>query len=108
MKKIRIVQTAVFVLVVAMLVSCRSGREYRDYGSYPPPQSRPSVSLIIHTGPGMVSRHSSGRYYYRAPNGYTYWRGNDNRYYLDRRYMNRGYYNHQQYNDWRRYQGRRR
>jgi hypothetical protein len=109
MQKIRIVQAAVLVMVMAMLASCRSGREYRDYGSYPPPPPRTSVSLILRAGPGIVvNRYSNGRYYYRAPNGYMYWRGYDNRYYLDRKYMNRGYYNHQQYNDWRRYQGRRR
>jgi hypothetical protein len=110
MKRIRIVQTAAFVLVAALLVSCGPSREYdRGYGSYPPPPPpRSSVSLIIHAGPGMVvNRYPDGRYYYRAPNGYTYWRGYGNRYYLDRRYMNRGYYSHRQYNDWRRYYRRR-
>lgn len=107
MKKIRIVQAAVVVLLLATMASCRSSR---DYGSYPPPpRPRTSVSLILNAGPGIVvSRYSDGRYYYRAPNGYMYWRGYDNRYYLDRRYINRNYYSHNQYNDWRRYNGGRR
>jgi hypothetical protein len=106
MKKARIVQAAVLVLMVVILASCRSSR---DYGSYPPPPPpRTSVSLIIGPGPGMViSRYHDGRYYYRAPNGYMYWRGYGNRYYLDRRYMSRNYYHHHQYNDWRRYNRRR-
>jgi hypothetical protein len=106
MQKSRIVQAAVLILFVAVLASCRSGREYdRSYPPYPPPPPpRTSVSLIIAPGPGIVvSRYHDGRYYYRAPNGYMYWRGHGNRYYLDRRYMNRGYYRHNQYNDWRRY-----
>jgi hypothetical protein len=108
MKKTRIVQAAVLVAMVAVFASCRSSREYGP--PYPPPPPpRTSVSLILAPGPGIVvSRYYDGRYYYRAPNGYMYWRGYDNRFYLDRRYMNRGYSNHYQYNDWRRYHGRRR
>lgn len=108
MKRTRFVQAAVMVMVVALLASCRPSRDY-GYGSYPPPPPpRPSVSLVIQAGPGIVAlRHPSGRYYYRAPNGYIYWRGYDNRYYLDRQYMNRGYYQNRQYNEWKRYHGRR-
>ena len=105
MKKIRIVQTAVFGLVMVTLVSCTTSREYQSY----PPPPRASVSLILNAGPGMmISRYPDGRYYYRAPNGYMYWRGYDNRYYLDRRYVSRNYSHHQQYRDWRHYRGRRR
>lgn len=106
MKKARIVQAAVLVLMVVALASCRSSR---DYGSYPPPPPpRTSVSLIISPGPGMmISRYNDGRYYYRGANGYIYWRGYGNRYYLDRRYVSRNYHHHQQYGDWRRYNRRR-
>jgi hypothetical protein len=110
MKRIRILQTVALIAVVALLSSCGSGRHYSSYP--PPPPPRPSVSLIINAGPGIVvSRFSDGRYYYRHPSGFMYWRGYDNRYYLDRRYMQKSYYNHRQYNDWRRYhngRGRRR
>ena len=107
MKRIRIVQAVVLLAVVALLSSCGSSREY---SSYPPPPPRTSLSLIINAGPGYpVSRYRDGRYYYRSPQGYMYWRGYDNRYYLDRHYVNRNYYRHNQYNDWRRHShGRRR
>lgn len=104
MKRIRIVQAAIVLAMAVLIVSCGSSREYR---SYPPP--RTSLSLIINGGPGYpVSRYSDGRYYYRSPQGYTYWRGPDNRFYLDRRYINRSYHANRQYNEWRRYHGRRR
>lgn len=107
MKKARIVQAAVMVLVVVVLASCTTtNRGYRNYP--PPPPPRTSVSLIISPYPGIVvNRWSDGRYYYRAPNGYMYWRGPGGRYYLDRRYMQRSYHYHNQYNDWRRYYRRR-
>jgi hypothetical protein len=99
MKKIRIVQAVLFVAVVALLASCSSGRQATRYESYPPRQS--SFSLIIGSSPGMVvNRYNDGRYYYMAPNGYRYWRGYDNRYYLDRSHIRRGHYNRSQYNDW--------
>lgn len=97
MKKIRIVQAVLLVAVVAVMGSCSSSRN--SYASpYPP---RQNFSLIIHSSPGMVvNRHPDGRYYYRNPQGYTYWRGNNNRYYLDRSYLNRGRYDRGQYNAW--------
>lgn len=105
MKKIRILQAVTLVLVSTIIVSCTSGRQYQSYP--PPPPPRPSVSLIINGGPGIaVHRYNNGRYYYRAPNGYIYWRGYNNRYYLDRRYI-KPYYRHQQYNEWKRYHRRR-
>jgi hypothetical protein len=99
MKKIRIVQAVLLVAVVAILASCSSGRQTTYYEPYPPRQT--NFSLIIGSSPGMVvNRYRDGRYYYVAPNGYRYWRGYDNRYYLDRSYIGRSYYNHRQYNDW--------
>ena len=101
MKRVRIVQAAVLAMIVFVLVSCGSSREYQT-GYYPRTQS--SVSLIIGSSPGLIAtRDPYGRYYYRDPYGHIYWRGYDNRFYLDNRYVNRSYYQHQQYNDWRRY-----
>src|SRR6185436_12012944 len=103
MKTLKFLPAVLLLAGVVMLASCGTSREYgRSYP--PPPPPRTGVSLIISSYPGIVvNRHPSGGYYYRDPRGYTYWRGYDNRYYLDRRYMNRSYYNHQQYNDWKRY-----
>lgn len=77
----------------------------------PPPTSRSynSVSLIISPSPGFVMKQNpDGRYYHRSPQGYMYWKGYDNRFYLDKSYLNRVSYNKWEYNDWKRYsRGRR-
>jgi len=108
MKKIRIIQAAILIAFVSILASCGPGREY----SYYPRRTSASFSLIVNPGPGVyVSRYPDGRYYYRSPEGYTYWRGYDNRYYLDRSYLGRVQYNKREYHDWNRYynnHGRRR
>jgi hypothetical protein len=101
MKAIKIVQVVLLIAVVGAAVGCSTRGGYND-GYYSGPNA--SMSLIIGPSPNLhVVRHPNGLYYYRAPGGYTYWRGYDNRYYLDRRHMSRSYYNHRQYNDWRRY-----
>src|SRR5215510_10639796 len=100
MKRIRILPAVLLIAVVTIMASCRSSREY---SSYPPPRPQSNFSLIISSYPGPVSRDLYGRYYYRDPYGHVYWRGYDNRFYLDKRYVSRSYYRHQQYNDWRRY-----
>jgi hypothetical protein len=105
MKQVRIVQAVLLLAVAAVMASCSSGRR-NTYGEpYPPRQ--PQFSLIIHSSPGLVvNRYHDGRYYYRSPQGYTYWRGYDNRYYLDRSYIGRVHYNQRQYHSWK--QGHRR
>lgn len=98
MKKIRILQAAILFAFVSLLVSCGPTRVY----SYAQPPS-PSFSLIVNPGPGIyATRYYDGRYFYRSPQGYTYWRGYDNRYYLDREYINRGNYDRRQYHEWNR------
>lgn len=99
MKKIRIVQAVLLVAVLALMTSCSSSRRNSYPERYPPRQ--PNFSLIIHSSPGMaINRYRDGRYYYRNPYGYTYWRGDDNRYYLDRSYINKVRYDRYQYNAW--------
>jgi hypothetical protein len=104
MIKTGFLQAATIGAVITLAAGCYSGRQYP-----PPPPPRhfnASVSLIIHPGPGIIiSRYYDGRYYYRSPHGYVYWRGYDNRYYLDRRYIGKARYNQREYNDWR-YNGR--
>lgn len=100
MKTNRILQTVLLVVVIAIAASCSPGREY-SYHRYPAP--RTSFSLILSGGPGIiVNRYPDGRYYYRSPEGYLYWRGYDNRYYLDRQYLGRGHYEQHEYNEWNR------
>ena len=99
MKTIGILQTVLLTAVMAAAISCSPSREY-SYDRYPSP--RTSLSLIISPRQGlMISMYSDGRYYYRSPEGYVYWRGYDDRYYLDRTYLNRGHYDNDEYNEWR-------
>jgi hypothetical protein len=94
MKKMRIIQAAILIAVVGFFAGCSS---YYPYGGT-------SGSLIISSGPGInASRYPDGRYYYRSPEGYTYWRGNDNRFYLDRSYLGRVHYQQREYHEWNRY-----
>jgi hypothetical protein len=110
MKPIKILQVVTIIAFTALAVGCTSSR-YSS--SYPPPPAGPgaSFSLIINPYPGIaVNRYNDGRYYYRSPQGYTYWRGYDNRYYLDRSYVGRSYRSHRDYNEWKHngnYNGRR-
>ena len=97
MKKIRIIQAAILIAFVSIIASCSSS--YYPYGG-------PSTSLVISSGPGFyATRYPDGRYYYRNPQGYVYWRGYDSRYYLDRSYLGKVRYNKGEYNEWRRYNG---
>ncbi|MDP4264857.1 MAG: hypothetical protein Q8941_20180 [Bacteroidota bacterium] len=102
MKRIRIVQAVAILAIAVTITSCGPAREY--HSGYYGPRPQANFSLIISSSPGLVVlRDPGGRYYYRDPRGYIYWRGYDNRYYLDRRYISREYHHHEQYNEWRRY-----
>ena len=101
MKLSKILQVVALVTIVGLGAGCSSGRHYSSYPP-PPPAYGSSFSLIINPYPGIVvNRYSDGRYYYRNPQGYTYWRGKDNRYYLDRSYVGRSYRSNRDYSDWR-------
>jgi hypothetical protein len=56
--------------------------------------------VIVHTPDIVISRYSDGRYYYRSTEGYTYWKGNDGRYYLDEIHLKEIEYDDDEYNDW--------
>ncbi|MBS1621934.1 MAG: hypothetical protein JST10_08895 [Bacteroidetes bacterium] len=109
MKKIKLIQMALLSSVIVLLVSCAPGRvTYHE--RYP--ASRTSVSLVISPWPGMmISHYPDGRYYYRSPEGFIYWKGFNNRFYIDRSYINRVHYSRREYNEWKnydkRYNGRR-
>src|SRR4030095_5136254 len=61
--------------------------------------------IIIRTPDIIIRRHNDGRYYYRNPEGYMYWKGYDDRFYLDEKYLNNNTYDDNEYNDWK-YKGR--
>jgi hypothetical protein len=98
---LKLITGSLAVVTVLLVTSCGPSREY---SRTPPSRVRASFSLIISPTPGFVmSRHRDGRYYYRSPQGYIYWKGYDDRFYLDRSYLNRVHYNQREYNDWKRY-----
>jgi len=61
--------------------------------------------IIVRTPNINIGRYNDGRYYYRNPDGYMYWKGYDDRFYLDEKYLNDNGYNEDEYNDWK-YKGR--
>jgi len=72
-------------------------RKYDTYRRYP--------LIIIRTPDIIIGRYNDGRYYYRNPDGFMYWKGYDDRFYLDERYLNNNGYDNDEYNDWK-YKGR--
>ena len=72
----------------------------------PPPSTRyySSASLVISPTPGFVmNRNADGRYYHRSPQGFLYWKGYDNRFFLDKSYLHRVNYSQREYEQWKRY-----
>ncbi len=100
MKKFRIIQTAILASFVSVLIGCGSAR------GYPYDHTGASFSLILGRGSGIhPDRYPDGSYYYRNPQGYIYWQGPDNRFYLDQSYLGKVHYNKREYNDWKRHHG---
>ena len=65
------------------------------------PGQRKKYPLVIVYSPGIViSRYSDGRYYYINTEGYTYWKGNDGRYYIDEIHLKEIEYEDGEYDDW--------
>ncbi|HEY0434814.1 MAG TPA: hypothetical protein VGC95_13150 [Chitinophagaceae bacterium] len=99
MKTIRLLPLAIIAVLIVVLSSCGSSHEYRSY-----PARSSNFSLIVTPPQGVyVNRYYDGRYYYRSPEGYTYWRGGDNRYYMDRSDLRRGHYDKKEYEEWKRH-----
>ena len=110
--------TALFYLFL-VLSSCKSSRvwETKDRtvrNTPPPPAPRnygpsparytSSTTLIISPRPGFtMNQYSDGSFYHRSPQGFLYWKGQDNRFYLDKSYLNRVSYTKWEYKDWKRY-----
>jgi hypothetical protein len=108
-----------FLFLSAMIVlftSCKSSRVWETKerndrtvrNEPPPPAPSPryysSTRLIISPTPGFtMNRFHDGRYFHRSPSGLLYWKGYDNRFFLDRNYLNRISYSKWEYDEWRRY-----
>jgi hypothetical protein len=85
----------------------------RDYSydrreTVPPPPPAPRktynynyVRLVITPSAGFVmNRYPDGRFYHRDANGLLYWKGHDNRFFLDRSYLSRIKYDSWEYEQW--------
>lgn len=73
-----------------------------NYRSYPNDiyKTRTYPLIIKRTRDMIIERDGSGRLYYRHPDGIIYWKGNDDRYYLDERYLSYARYTQKEYDDW--------
>jgi hypothetical protein len=101
MKMIKILQAVVLMVVIGSAASCSSGREYYRQ---PPPRFNAHVSLILSPNPGFtMSRNPDGRFYHRSPQGFVYWQGYDNRFYLDKGQIKKVRYNNYEYREWKRF-----
>ncbi len=84
----------------------RYGRDDRieRYEPAPPPPPRySSTRLVISPTPGFVmNRYPDGRYYHRSPQGLLYWKGSDDRFFLDRNYLRKVSFSQREYEEWRR------
>jgi hypothetical protein len=119
MKRTFILSAAAVLMMAVTFTSCKPSRvwatkkkepsENREPETYrrpePPPPPRLSyASLIITPTPGFVMRQDpDGKYYHRTTSGFLYWKGYDNRFYLDRSYLSRVNYNKWEYDEWKRY-----
>ena len=104
MKRTSIISVLLIFTIAILVTSCGPGREY--YSRTPAPRYRTTFSLIISPTPGFtMNRYPDGRYYHLSAQGYMYWQGYDNRFYLDRKYIGLVHYDQREYNDWKRTNG---
>ena len=61
--------------------------------------------IVIRTPDIIIGRYNDGRYYYKNPDGFMYWQGYDDRFYLDEKYLRDMDYDQDEYNDWK-YRGK--
>jgi hypothetical protein len=56
--------------------------------------------VIVRTPDIIIVKHTDGRYYYKNADNYIYWKGNDDRFYLDEQYIDEVEYDKGEWNDW--------
>lgn len=115
MKRTFILSTVTVLTAALVLTSCKPSRvwatkekeprrTYRNPEPAPPTRHYNAVALIVSPTPGFrMSQNPDGRFYHRNPQGFLYWKGYDNRFYLDRSYFNRITYSKWEYKEWKRY-----
>lgn len=124
MKRTFIYSIVILLATVLVFTSCKPSRvwankkkekkEYSQPEKYDsryetPPPPRPVsyasyTSLIITPYPGFVMKQNpDGKFYHRTAQGYLYWKGYDNRFYLDSYYLGKVRYSSREYDEWKRY-----
>lgn len=119
MKRTFILSSAAVVVAAFLLSSCGHSRVWanKKRESGPPPVSShrtpsgPSYStqlagapLIITPHPGFtMARNVNGNYFHRNPQGLLYWKGFDNRFFLDKNQVDRSRYSKFEIKEWKRY-----
>jgi hypothetical protein len=86
----------------------RYEKDYRSETRTPPPPPAPRyynyAKLVITPSAGFVmNRYPDGRYYHRNAQGFLYWKGHDNRFFLDRSFLSRVKYDSWEYEQWKKY-----
>jgi hypothetical protein len=81
------------------------GQAKKIYGdqsakAYAPGQRKKYPLVIVYTTNIVINRYSDGRYYYRNTAGYTYWKGDDGRYYIDEKHLKDVEYEEGDYDEW--------
>lgn len=81
---------------------------YQERRLPPPPPPAPAprydrVALVVSPYPGFTMKQTNdGRFYHTSTRGYIYWKGYDNRFYIDSRDIKNVSYTRQDYEEWRR------
>jgi len=63
-------------------------------------QNKPYPLIIIKTPDVVILRHVDGRYFYKNGDNMIYWKGNDDRFYLDEQYLEKVEYDRNELDDW--------
>ena len=116
MKRMHLLSAVLIIAITATMTSCKPSkvwatkekekkdRRVSNIPASPSPRFYNPISLIITPTPGFVmNRYADGRYYHRNQQGLLYWKGFDNRFFLDKSYLKRVSYNQLEYDQWKRY-----
>ena len=56
--------------------------------------------IIIRTPQIIILKHADGRYYYKNADNFIYWKGNDDRFYLEEQFLDQVEYDKNELDDW--------
>jgi hypothetical protein len=104
MKMIKILQAVVVMLVLGSAASCGPSRSSYSQSSPQQAHYNKRVTLIISPSPGFtMSRNPDGRFFHRTRDGFVYWQGHDNRFYMDKAQVKKSRYSNWEYREWKRF-----